>query len=294
MEWLRNLNNAINYIEENLEGTISYDEAARIACCSTSYFQRMFAYVAGLSLSEYIRCRKMTQAAFELQSGELKVLDIGLKYGYMSPTAFNRAFKSVHGISPIVARRTGVKLNSYLPLKLTVQVLGGENMPYQLEKKESIRVVGMRIPLSDDMEKNQKIVPEFWKEVLQGDSIKELCKLENKGLEGILGVTAYINPQEIYYYIGVATEMEIPESMYELKIPATDWVVFKCNGPYKESVQNIFKRFLTEWLPFSGYQYAELPDLEVYPKYEKDQLSGCCEVWIAVRKDNNDEISSRN
>ena len=60
MEWLKNLSNAIEYIEDNLDKEISYEEAARIACCSTYYFQRLFSYVAGVSLSEYIRKRRMS------------------------------------------------------------------------------------------------------------------------------------------------------------------------------------------------------------------------------------------
>ena len=99
MEWLKNLSNAIEYIEDNLDKEISYEEAARIACCSTYYFQRLFSYVAGVSLSEYIRKRRMSQAAFELQRTDKKVLDVALKYGYTSPTSFNRAFQSVHGIT---------------------------------------------------------------------------------------------------------------------------------------------------------------------------------------------------
>lgn len=87
MEWLKKLSNAIDYIECNLDSEISYEEAAKIACCSTYYFQRMFSYVAGISLSDYIRSRRMTQAAFELQSTDAKVLDIALKYGYSSPTS---------------------------------------------------------------------------------------------------------------------------------------------------------------------------------------------------------------
>ncbi|MGF3194913.1 helix-turn-helix transcriptional regulator [Facklamia sp. P13055] len=104
MKWLENLSNAIAYIEDNLEEEISYDEVVRIACCSTYYFQRIFSYVTGISLSEYIRRRRMTQAAFELQRTNQKVIDVALKYGYSSPTAFNRAFQSVHGIAPFVAK----------------------------------------------------------------------------------------------------------------------------------------------------------------------------------------------
>lgn len=86
---------------------ISYDEAAQIACCSPFYFQRLFSYVSGISLSEYIRRRRMTQAAFELQRTNAKVIDIALKYGYTSPTSFNRAFQSVHNIPPDCRTQSG-------------------------------------------------------------------------------------------------------------------------------------------------------------------------------------------
>ncbi len=113
MEWLKNLSNAIEYIEDNLDKEISYDEAACIACCSTYYFQRLFSYAAGISPSEYIRRRRMSQAAFELQRTDKKVLNVALKYGYTSPTSFNRAFQSVHGITPAAAKNKGSILNAY-------------------------------------------------------------------------------------------------------------------------------------------------------------------------------------
>lgn len=100
MEWIDRLNAAMRHIEANLSGEIDLQELGRIACCSSYHFQRMFTYIAGVSLSEYIRRRRMSLAAVELQSGELKVIDAAAKYGYNSPTAFNRAFQSVHGIAP--------------------------------------------------------------------------------------------------------------------------------------------------------------------------------------------------
>ncbi len=105
MEWIERLNSAVNYIEENIKDTLNLEEVSRIACCSTYHFQRMFAYIADIPLSEYIRRRRMSLAAVDLQSGAEKVIDISLKYGYDSPTAFNRAFKSVHGISPSQAKK---------------------------------------------------------------------------------------------------------------------------------------------------------------------------------------------
>jgi AraC family transcriptional regulator len=161
MEWLRKLSNAVDYIESNLEGVISYEEAAQIACCSTYYFQRIFSYVAGIPLSEYIRRRKMTQAAFELQSTDAKVLDVAMKYGYTSPTAFNWAFQSIHGIPPVSAKSRGSVLNAYPPIRFSVKVTGGSAMPYRIEEKEAIRIVGIRIPLTEDMEKKSENCPAF-------------------------------------------------------------------------------------------------------------------------------------
>ncbi len=285
MEWLANLNNAIEYIEKNLDQNLSYDEAARIACCSTYYFQRMFSYVAGISLSEYIRRRRMTQAAFDLQSTGRKVLDVALKYGYTSPTAFNRAFKSVHGLSPTAARNRGTILNAYPPIRLSVEVAGDTPLPYRIEEKGPMRIVGSRMTLTSNWDHNKAIVPPFWQSARSQGLLPSIHQLSNQPPQGLLGVSAYENPKEIYYYIGAATTSPIPETMHELLIPAATWAIFQGTGPYKESVQNIFRRFITEWLPSSGYAYAGLPDIEVYPY--KDEPSVCpLQVWIGVTRKN--------
>ncbi len=285
MEWLKNLSNAIDYIENNLAGEISYEEAAKIACCSTYYFQRMFTYVAGISLSEYIRHRRMTQAAFDLQTTDMKVLNVALKYGYTSPTSFNRAFQSVHGISPISAKTQGSVLNAYPPIKFLVKVTGGNVMSYRVEEKEAMRIVGIRIPLTLDMEENKKLVPPFWSKAVKSSQFPEICNLSNQFPKDVLGVTACQSSDEIYYYIAAATDKPTPEEMFEYEIPAATWVIFESDGRFKESIQSIFKRFLTEWLPFSGYTYAELPDIEVYPISRERPQEGHSEVWIAVKKE---------
>lgn len=285
MEWLKNLNNAIEYIEKNLDGEISYEEAAGIACCSSYYFQRMFSYVVGISLSEYIRRRKMTQAAFDLQADNGKVLEVALKYGYSSPTSFNRAFQSVHGISPVYAKSQGRVLNAYPPIRLSVQVSGGIGMSYRIEEKEAMRIVGIRIPLTVNMDENQKLVPPFWNKTINSSQFFKICRLSDNPPYGILGITTYHNSGGIYYYIGAATGKPAPEEMVAFEIPKATWVIFESEGRFKESVQSIFRRFLMEWLPFSGYTYTELPDIEVYPINKEIPQEGHAEVWIAIKKE---------
>ena len=264
MEWLKRLSLAIDYIENNLEGAISYDEAAQIACCSTYYFQRMFSYVAGISLSEYIRRRRMTQAAFELQGsegtcGRARVMDIGSKYGYVSPTSFNRAFQTVHGVAPTTARMKGTILKAYPRIRFSISVTGGESMRYRIETKDPIRIVGVRVALQEDQEQNFQMVPEFWDATLKSNLASEIGKLANQNPSGILGVTAYQNPEEIYYYIAASTDKAVPENLFEYDIPAATWVIFECDGPFPDSIQNIFKRFLTEWFRFPVMNMPDCP-----------------------------------
>jgi AraC family transcriptional regulator len=109
-DWIQKMNNAIAYIESNLDGEVDVNEAARIAVCSIYHFQRFFSFIAEIPLSEYIRRRRLTLAAFEIQQSNAKVIDVALKYGYESPEAFTRAFRNMHGITPTATKDNGTQL----------------------------------------------------------------------------------------------------------------------------------------------------------------------------------------
>nr|EEK65258.1 Transcriptional regulator, AraC [Bacillus wiedmannii] len=72
MDSLKNMNAAMQYIEDNLTDEINFKEVARLALCSEYHFKRMFSFLAGISLSDYIRCRRLTLAAFELKKQQCK------------------------------------------------------------------------------------------------------------------------------------------------------------------------------------------------------------------------------
>lgn len=285
MEWMQNLKMAIDYIEDNLEGEISYEKAAQISGCSVHYFQRIFTGVTGISLSEYIRRRRMTQAGLELQANQCKVIDVALKYGYTSPTAFNRAFQMIHGITPAAAKKSGSRLNAYPPIKFKVSVSGEEALRYRIEEKKAMRLIGITTPLVEDMILNQINVSHFWQTVIDSDAYDKIHNLSMGEPSGIIGCSVYQHHDVFYYAIAAASSQAVPEGMQEIIIPKATWVIFECCVPYKDSVQKIFQRFVSEWLPFSGYRYAMLPDLEIYPFYEDYEQSTVSEVWIAIEKE---------
>jgi len=93
MDWLKGMNCVVEHIEQNLTQPIQYESLSRIVGCSVYEFSRIFSFMAGMSVSEYIRRRRLSQAVFDIQSGNEKIIDIALKYCYESPTTFTLAFK---------------------------------------------------------------------------------------------------------------------------------------------------------------------------------------------------------
>ncbi len=281
MEWINRLNNAIQYIEEHILEEVDYEQLGKVACCSAYHFQRMFSYMAETSLTEYIRRRRMSLAVADLQSGEEKIIDIALKYGYSSPTAFNRAFQNVHGIAPSAVRESGVTLKSYSPISFKITIKGVEEMEYRIEKKESFRIVGIGQQISSDMEKNFKIVPPMWEKVAMDGTIPKLCELMDSQPMGILGVSVFQEEGNGRYLIAAASTKPIDETLEEYIVPAATWAVFYGEGTSR-SIQELESRILSEWFPSSGYEYGNAPDIEVYLNADPEDAK--YEVWIPVVK----------
>lgn len=162
MEWLDRMNKAMNYIELNLAEDISYDQLAQIACCSTYHFQRMFSFITGVPLSEYIRRRRLTIAAFELQTSNAKVIDLAIKYGYESPEAFSRAFKNLHGIAPVSACDVGVSMKAFPKMTFSISIKGVSELNYRIEQKERFEVFGLALKTTVINGQCYKDIPAFW------------------------------------------------------------------------------------------------------------------------------------
>ena len=284
MEWLERLNQSLDYIEENLSGTVSYERAAQIACCSVFHYQRMFSYIAGIPLGEYVRRRRMTEAAFELQTNGMKVIDAALKYGYESPTSFNRAFQSVHGVSPVSARKEGVILKAYPRISFKISIKGDAEMNYKIETKNAFRIVGAKEHFLMDVEESFAKVPLFWQKAVQAGIIPILCGINDKPPFGIAGVSTCMNGKIFDYYIAAASDKPAPEGMEEYEVPACTWAIFDCVGPMPKAIQDLQTRIVSEWLPVSGYEYADAPDIEVYPEGDQTSDGYKCEVWLPVAK----------
>lgn len=288
MDWLKRMNEAITYIEENLEEEIDYTAAAQKACCSVYHFQRMFSYMAEVPLSVYIRNRRLSCAAFDLQNNRDKVIDIALKYGYDSPTAFTRAFQALHGITPNAARQRGTMLKAYPPITFQISIKGASIMNYKLEEKEAFRIVGYKLSTTMEQEACYREIPAFWNEIAASGKIAGLAPMIEHAPFGMLGVSACSDPltdtSAFDYYIAVSSGKPAETGMEEFLVPAATWAVFECIGPMPHSIQEMQKRIVTEWLPSSGYEYGHAPDIEVYCDADGSKQDARSEIWVPVVK----------
>lgn len=288
MDWIEKMNAAITHIEQHITDTLNTEDIAKIVGCSTYHFQRMFACMTGIPLSEYIRRRRMSLAVADLKSNDMKIIDVALKYGYHSPTAFNRAFQSVHGIAPSLVKLDGVSVKSYSPLSFQMVVKGVESLDFRIETKEAFRVVGISVPLYGDFEGMAEPVEQIWKIAEVNGTIQKLKRLVRKEPSGLLEVMLPDENAESWrYLISVATDAPIDESLEEYIVDAYTWAVFSYKGKTLEETQDLGKRVISEWLPTSGYEYDNGPDISVHAKEDTDGV--ILEYWLPIKKSSESE-----
>ncbi len=280
MDWVERLNESMDYIEAHLTDGIDYEQLGRIACCSSFHYQRMFAYMAGVPLGEYIRRRRMSLAAVDLRDGKMKIIDVAEKYGYRSPTAFNRAFQAFHGIAPSAARRAGAAVKSFSPIAFQISVKGAGELNYRVETKGAFRIVGVSAPLDREIENNFLAVPKLWQDASSDGTLQRLAELMDAPPMGLLGVSACGDGEAWRYFIAVSSTRD-RGAFEEYAVPASTWAIFAGTGTNR-SVQDLERRIVTEWLPASGYEYADAPDIEVY--LNPDPQDAKYEVWVPVTK----------
>ncbi|PGM96936.1 AraC family transcriptional regulator [Bacillus cereus] len=289
MDSLKNMNAAMQYIEDNLTHEIDFKEVAKIAFCSEYHFKRMFSFLAGISLSEYIRCRRLTLAAFELTDSNAKVIDVAIKYGYNSPDSFTRAFQNLHGITPSEARSTSRSLKAYSPMTFQLSIQGGNEMNYRIEEKGPFQIIGIqkRVPIVFNGVNEE--IASMWKS-LDSQSIDILKSLSNIEPTGIISASTNFSEGrmeekgELDHYIGVATTKAYPEQFTQLEVLASTWAIFEAVGPFPDALQNVWGRIYSEWFPSSNYELAEGPEILWNESKDVSSPNFRSEIWVPVLK----------
>lgn len=285
---LERLNQAMEHIERRLDGSIDVAELARVAATSQYHLRRMFSALAGMPLSEYVRRRRLTVAGAEVLAGERTLLEIAVRYGYGSGEAFARAFRTVHGVGPGEARRTGAALSSQPRMTFRLIVEGSGSMRYRVVHKPEFTVVGAkaRVPLVHSGP-NRAII-DFVRGT-GGRARALLEKLSDQEPHGILAVCDGLDPGRaegtgLDYYYGVVTLASAPEGMATLPVPAGDWAVFTTSGPAPEAIQVLWRDVFTEWFPSNPYRSRPGPEI-LRTRMSADGSEADAELWLPVERE---------
>lgn len=154
-------------------------------------------------------------------------------------------------------------------------------MQYSIRIEDAIRVVGVKMPLVEEYEENKVLIPQYWKQTIMSKQFRQICDLANQEPYGVLGISAYFDPQHIYYYIAAATDSPVPDGLEEFMLPAATWCVIS-DYPHA-TYEDLFRGLVLEILPASGMEYVEFPDIEVYPIHNESGDVPIKEAWFAVR-----------
>lgn len=289
MDSLSSFNNALSYIEEHLTEDIDFNQLAKIALSSEYHFKRMFSFLSGISLSEYVRRRRLTLAALELKNSDLKIIDVAVKYGYGSADSFSRAFHIMHGILPSEARNECARIKAYPRMTFQLSIQGGCEMNYRIVEKEPFKLVGFkkRVPIIFN-----GVNPEIAKmyELLTPEAIARLKALSNVEPTGIISASTNFSEGrmeekgELDHYIGVATSSNDIDGFDTLEVTAHTWAVFESIGPFPETLQNLWGRIYSEWFPSSGYESVDGPEILWNESKDTSNPKYRSEIWIPVKK----------
>lgn len=291
MSFESDFKSAIEYIEENLTTNVDFNLLAKKAKCSSFHFQRLFSSLVGIPLSEYIRRRRITLAAMEIQNSDIRIIDIAMKYGYDSHSSFTRAFQVIQGVTPSKARVEGVPLIAY-PFILK----GVEAMKYQIVEKQPYKLFGMDVVPSDGWTTQNYL--EYADRVIENgshDATNKAAGFPGNALEMIDSDQWDVSQIHLLHFIHFWDEAGNKYSMYGwelpdhgvderftiLEIPYSSWVVVtaRIDGD-RAGISRCYNDLYVNWFPSSEYEQA--PGRPIIEKYYEDYA----ELWVPITKNN--------
>lgn len=290
MEWIGALKVAIKYMEKHLLENINADEVADSVYMSPFYLQKGFKIMTGYSIGEYIRCRRLYMAALDVLADKEKIIELAYKYGYDTPESFTKAFSRFHGVSPKQIKGDAKKIRTFLPLKISVSIKGGNDMDYVVEKMNEMKVIGYERDFS--YEAAYQEIPKFWSEFCDSCTNGKASEDKQKAIEecyiGEFGICIEDDAKQNGFHYMIAGKyngINVPEGMKVYEIPTLEWAKFKCTGPMPGALQSVNTQIFKEWLPGNpDYEIAAGMNIEWYSKGNSNSFDYESEIWIPVKK----------
>ena len=279
MNIIKSFNNTIDYLETVLNDEIDEKKVTQLSGYSYSMFSRLFSILTETTLSEYLRSRRLTEAAVILRNTDEKIIDVAFKFGYESSDSFGTAFKNFHGFTPSEVRN-GKPFKLVSRVQLALSVRGGRSMNITIQKKKAFTVAGV-----NEQSINSSLCPNVWDKLYEKYSHDELASL---GSGQSMGVCHDVeNSSTINYMAGyIVNDVDKATSLGldVLEVEEAEYAVVELVGSVPECIHNGWKYAMEVFFPEHGYIHSGKPDFEYY--YEGDMHSNDykMELWIPMTK----------
>ena len=295
MEWLTAIRGAVAYMEDHLREDVSLDDVARAVHLSPFFLQRGFSLMTGYGVGEYLRNRRLYEAALDLQGTGEKVIDVALKYGYETPESFTKAFTRFHGATPTQVRE-GAPIHAFLPMTIQISIQGGSTMEPKITPMFPFKLIGFQKEFT--YEEAYEQIPRFWNETCEkyASSVYagnppanpyEQALVDNCIGEYGVCIDDLGGGRFRYLIAGKYTGGPVPQGMVLYEFPRGEWAVFDCVGPNPQTLQSVNTRIFREWLPgnpdfeLSGNATVEWYDCVHGEKNDPDYHSA---IWVPVKR----------
>ena len=279
MNIIKSFNNTIDYLETVLDDEIDEKKVTQLSGYSYSMFSRLFSILTETTLSEYLRSRRLTEAAVILRNKDEKIIDVAFKFGYESSDSFGTAFKNFHGFTPSEVRN-GKPFKLVSRVQLALSVRGGRSMNITIQKKQAFTVAGV-----NEQSINSSLCLSVWNKLYEKYSHDELASLGNGQSVGVCHDVE--NSSTINYMAGyIVNDVDKARSMGldVLEVDEAEYAVVELVGSVPESIHNGWKYAMEVFFPEHGYIHSGKPDFEYYHEGDMHSKDYKMELWIPITK----------
>ncbi len=247
------LNKMVDYIEDHLTNKIEYKKLAKIVGVSEYSLQRIFVFLTNISLTEYIRKRKLSKAFEDLKASDAKIIDIAIKYGYESSTSFSRAFKNNFGIIPKECKKSSQNYKLFPVLKFNNSNYLCDEYNYEIKECEKAILYCFKVSAKTENDLLYKVRELYQKLKLNGIH----SKMNEIGMYGI----SIWNNDEYSYYLG--SKKKFKESK-EFIIPKGKYAVFSVGSRNQKNIVEKEDLIYNQLLISTNYLINDGLDFELY------------------------------
>lgn len=244
------LNQMLDYIELHLNETIDYEVLSRFLGVNVYTMERFFSLLVNMTLTEYIRNRRLSVSFYDLYYGKEKIIDVAFKYGYNNPTSFSRAFVKFHGIKPSEVRKGNAEIRNFPKFHFEEKVEKGKSLKYSIRNLDAFTLYGKGKKVTNLT--IGKEAPLFF---------AEMKKKYGLGQYGMVVYEKRFHSDNYEYWV-LNKEYQKGLDLYE--IPASKWLVFRINSLEASDIQELSAQFYFHFLPSCRFNLRDIPEIEVY------------------------------